>query len=153
MVALLTSEDGFYGVPVVACHWYKIRLHPLICSLSLTTSEAKFRGWLGSVTSLMLDLYAFVFHPAFSCLFSSLSDVQRRFLKNIFLKLTAMTMESIPTFNFNSTCSSKLVLGFNNDTSNFTNLCSQLAKCPGFCEAAFETGTLVSFSTTFISCY
>lgn len=58
-----------------------------------------------------------------------------------------MEMESINVLARNSTCVSELFLGFNNDLLDMTELCSQLAQCPGFCENALETGNLVSVTT------
>jgi hypothetical protein len=90
------------------------------------------------------------FLVSFHCL---LSDVCRELFEAIILNLMAMAMESIPVFAHNSACASELFLGFNKTSSNLTELCSQLAQCPGFCETVFETGNLVSVSTMSIFCY
>ncbi|CZR66852.1 uncharacterized protein PAC_16753 [Phialocephala subalpina] len=76
---------------------------------------------------------------SFHCL---LSDVYRELFEAIISNLTATAMESIPDFAHTSACASELFLGFNKTSSNVTELCSQLAQCPGFCETTFETENL-----------
>jgi hypothetical protein len=74
-------------------------------------------------------------------------------MSNLTTMARTIPMESIIAFARNSTCASELFLGLKNDPSNVTELCSQLAQCPGFCETTFETGNSVSVSTMSIFCY